>query len=92
MDHSVGVVLQLVAGDEVDEGQVWANVHHSSNTSYLPLRLHRMMDSAIALVDIENKEELFGKQKSCATEAGEKFCVKQQKSKISRILMKDEDV
>ena len=51
-----------------------------------------MMDSAIVLVDLEKKEELFGKQESRATKAGEKFCVKQQKSKISRILMKDEEV
>ena len=92
LDHSVGVLLQLVAGDEVTKGQVWAKVHHSSKTSDLPLRLHEMMDSAIVLEDFESSKESLLRQKSPSLKTGEKFCVKQKKSKVSRIFMKDEEV
>ena len=90
IDHSVGVLLELVAGDQVRKGEVWATVHHS--LSHLPLRLKEMMDSAILIDDIEYKEESSIEQKTPVLKIGEKFCVKKQKSKVVRILMKDDEV
>ena len=86
----MGVVLLSIAGDEVEEEQVWALVHHSSETSDLPPRLRRMMDSAMCFVELEEEGKQIAKQKSLPTKRGEMLCTKQQKSKISRIVMKDE--
>ena len=90
IDHAVGVVLHLVAGDQIAKDEVWATVHHS--LQHLPLRLQEMMDSAIFLEDLEAKGESFLEQKTPVLKIGEKFCVKKKKSKITRILMKDEEV
>ena len=90
IDHAVGVHLELVAGDEVKKGQVWATVHHSM--THLPLRLQEIMESAIILEDGELRKENSLVQKAQVLKIGEKFCVKQRKSKVVRILMKDEKV
>ena len=81
IDHSVGVVLELVAGDEVIKDDVWANVYHSSATPELPTRLHSMMDSAMHLFNVEeaNKFKL-NKENGII------------KSKLTRIIFQDEDV
>ena len=93
LDHSVGVVLELVAGDHVDRGQVWAKVHHSSKTPELPLRLRTMMDSAIHIIDLKKKEEkLMVDGGHPILKAEQKFSAEHSKSKILRILMKDEEV
>ena len=93
LDHSVGVVLELVAGDHVDRGQVWAKVHHSSKIPELPLRLRTMMDSAIHIIDLKKKEEkLMVDGGHPILKAEQKFSAEHSKSKILRILMKDEEV
>ena len=93
LDHSVGVVLELVAGDHVDRGQVWAKVHHSSKIPELPLRLRTMMDSAIHIIELKKKEEkLMVDGGHPILKAEQKFSAEHSKSKILRILMKDEEV
>ena len=89
----MGVVLELVAGHHVDRGQVWAKVYHSSKTPELPLRLRTMIDSAIHIIDLKKKEEklmIDGGRPILKTE--QKFSAERSKSKILRILMKDEEV
>ena len=86
----MGVLLKLVAGDEVEKGDVWATVHHS--LAHLPLRLKEMMDSALILDNINSKKESALEHKTPVLKIGENFCVKQQKSKVVRILMEDEEV
>jgi thymidine phosphorylase len=92
IDHSVGVVLEKVAGDRISKGQVWANVHHSSKTSDLPLRLQDMMDSALVLEDLETEKESLFEQKHQVLKTGEKFYVRPRGSKVLRIFMEDEEV
>ena len=92
IDHSVGVVLNLVSGDRVIKGQVWANIHHSLETSDLPKRLCDMMDNAIVLEKFKKKEDTLAEKTNLILKEEEKFCGKQTKSKILRILMKDEEV
>ena len=67
-------------------------MHHSSATPELPLRLQHIMDSAISFVDIEDEGNLSMEEESSIKNTKNVSGEKRRRSKIAKVIMKDEEV